>query len=104
MRAQLLHFPRSLIMSFSSAGEPTVAKAYLEEIRNDVIDATEEEKDLLVDEPQFVPILGNYLKSRDITLRRISSEIVEILSNSSAFRSGRIMEEGIGSSLAWVAV
>ncbi|KAF8337678.1 armadillo-type protein [Amanita rubescens] len=80
-----------------------ILKVYLQEIRNNVIDAREEEKDLLVDELQFVPALGNYLKSRDATLRRISSEIVEILSNGSAFRSGRIMEEGIGSSLAWVA-
>jgi hypothetical protein len=90
--------------SFSSAGDPTVTKVYLQEIRNNAIDAREEEKDLLVDELQFVPALGSYLKSRDATLRRISSEIVEILSNGSAFRSGRIMEEGIGSSLAWVAV
>ncbi len=90
------------MMSFSSARDPTVTKAYLQEIRHNAIDATEEEKDLLVD--QFVPALGNYLKSPDVMLRRISSEIVEILSNGSAFRSGRIMEEGIGSSLAWVAV
>ena len=92
------------MISFSSARDSTVSKAYLQEIRNNAIDATEEEKDLLVDEPQFVPALGNYLKSPDVMLRRISSEIVEILSNGSAFRSGRIMEEGIGSSLAWVAV
>lgn len=81
-----------------------VTKVYLQEIHNNVIDAKEDEKDLLVDELQFVPTLANYLKSRDTTLRRISSEIIEILSNGSAFRSGRIMEEGIGSSLAWVAV
>ena len=92
------------MMSFSSTREPTVTRAYLEEIRNNAIDGTEEEKNLLVDEHEFVPILGDYLKSRDGTLRRISSEIVEVLSNNSAFRSGRIMEEGIGSSLAWVAV
>ena len=91
-------------MSTFSAGDPTATKAYLQEIRNNAIDASEEEKNLLVDELQFVPALGNYLKSRDVVLRRISSEIVEILSNGSAFRSGRIMEEGIGSSLAWVAV
>jgi hypothetical protein len=92
------------MVSFSSSKEPTVTRAYLEAIRNNAIDATEDEKDLLVDELQFVPALGNYLKSRDVTLRRISSEIVEVLSSNSAFRSGRIMEEGIGSSLAWVAV
>ena len=102
MHAQLLDFPRSLIIF--SAGDPTVTKTYLQEIRNNVIDAPEGEKDLLVDELQFVPALSNYLESRDVALRRISSEIVEILSNGSAFRSGRIMEEGIGSSLAWVAV
>ena len=88
----------------SSAKDQSVTRAYLEAIRNNAIEATEEEKNLLVDEPQFVPVLGNYLKSRDVTLRRISSEIVEVLSNNSAFRSGRIMEEGMGSSLAWVAV
>jgi hypothetical protein len=92
------------MISIFSAGDPTVTKAYLQEIRNNAIDASEEVKDLLVDELQFVPALGNYLKSRDVALRRISSEIVEILSNGSAFRSGRIMEEGIGGSLAWVAV
>jgi hypothetical protein len=67
-------------------------------------DATEDEKDRLADEPEFVPVLGNYLKSRDVTLRRISSEIVEVLSKSSPFRSGKMMAEGIGSSLAWVSV
>ena len=104
MHAQLLDLPRSLMVSFSSAGDATVTKAYLQVIRDNAVDASEEEKDLLVDELPFVPALGHYLKSPDATLRRISSEIVEILSNGSAFRSGRIMEEGIGSSLAWVAV
>ena len=97
-------FPRLLMMSFSSAGDLTVTKVYLQEIRNNAINASEEEKASLVDELQFVPALGNYLKGHDVILRRISSEIVEILSNGSAFRSGRITKEGIGSSLAWVAV
>jgi hypothetical protein len=86
------------------AKEPTVARAYLQEIRVSANNATENEKDWLADEPQFVPVLGNYLKSRDVTLRRISSEIIEVLSNGSPFRSGRMMAEGIGSSLAWVSV
>jgi hypothetical protein len=90
--------------SFSSTKEPAVTRAFLQEIRASANDATEDEKDSLADEPHFVPVLGNYLKSRDVTLRRISSEIVEVLSNKSPFRSGRMMAEGIGSSLAWVSV
>jgi hypothetical protein len=66
--------------------------------------ATEIEKDKLANEPQFVPVLGNYLKSRDVTLRRISSEIIKLLSHGSPSRSGRMMAEGIGKSLAWVSV
>lgn len=55
-------------------------------------------------EPSFVPTLGKSLKNRDVMLRRVSSKIVEVLSNGSPTRSGRMMEEGIGSSLAYIAV
>jgi hypothetical protein len=68
-----------------------------------VSNATEHEKDWLANEP-FVPVLGKYLRSRDVALRRISSEIVGVLSDSSPSRSGRMMEKGIGRSLAWVVV
>jgi hypothetical protein len=68
------------------------------------MDATEHEKDLLADNSDFVPVLGDYLNSRNATLRRISSEIIEILADGSEWRAGRMMEEGIGRSLAWVAV
>jgi hypothetical protein len=90
------------MLSFSSAPEPTVAVNYLEEIRKIAIEATEDEKDLLADEPEFVRVLGHYLNSRDVVLRRIASEIVEMLSNNSPSRSGRMMESGIGRSLAGV--
>ena len=89
-------------MSFSSAGDPPVPMAYLQEIRKNAVNASEEEKDLLVDKLPFLPALGEYLKSPAVAL--LLSEIIQILSKGSAFRSAIIMEEVIGSSLAWVAV
>jgi len=68
------------------------------------MDATKDEKDLLADNSDFVPVLGDYLNSNNPTLRRISSEIIQILAGGSEWRAGRMMEEGIGQSLAWVAV
>lgn len=77
---------------------------YLQEVLISSQDAVEQEKDRLVDEPQFVRLLGVYLKSREVALRRISSQIVNVLSTGSPVRSGRMMMEGIGSSLAWISV
>jgi hypothetical protein len=68
------------------------------------MDATTDERDLLADNSDFVPVLGDYLNSNNATLRRISSEIIQILAGGSEWRAGRMMEEGIGQSLAWVAV
>lgn len=55
-------------------------------------------------EPSFVPAIGKYLKGNDATMRRDSSTIIQLLSMGSASRSGRIMNEGIGRYLSWVAV
>lgn len=62
------------------------------------------EKGWFVTEPSFVSAIGKYLKGNDTTMRRNSSAIVQLLSMGSASRSGRIMYEGIGRYLAWVAV
>jgi hypothetical protein len=91
-------------MAVFRANEPTVAKIYLQQVCIIARNATEDERDWLADEPQFVPVLGNHLKSRNGALRRISSEIIEVLSNNSPSRAGKMMAEGIGSSLAWVSV
>lgn len=84
--------------------EAAVLRCYLQETCTSATHATEAQKEWFVSEPSFVPTLGNYLKSRDVMLRRVSSEIIEVLSNGSPTRSGRMMEEGIGSSLAYIAV
>jgi hypothetical protein len=90
--------------NFSYSAEPQVARIYLQETRKYAINATEQEKDWLVTR-QFVTVLGSYLKGRNPTLRRLSSEIIEDLSRESSARSGAMMEEGtIGASLAHVAV
>lgn len=81
-----------------------MANSYLQAIRDTAKNAHEHEKNLLTDSGEFVPVLGHYLNSRTASLRRISSEIVKILSDRSVVRAGRMMEAGIGRSLAWVAV
>ena len=91
-------------MAIFSAKEPAVAKVYLQAICISARHATEDERDRLANEPQFVPALGNHLKSRNVALRRISSEIIEVLSNNSPSRAEKMMAAGIGSSLAWVSV
>jgi hypothetical protein len=87
----------------SAGGEGDIAKSYLQAIRDTAKDATELEKSLLAANDHFVPVLGEYLNSRNPSLRRISSEIIQILSDRSISRAGRMMDEGIGRSLAWVA-
>jgi hypothetical protein len=87
-----------------AGGEGNIAKSYLQAIHDTAKKATELEKDLLADNGEFVPVLGDYLNSRNASLRRISSEIIQILADGSAWRAGRLMDEGIGKSLAWVAV
>lgn len=91
-------------MAVSRANVLTVAKVYLQQICISARYATDDERDWLAAEPQFVPVLGNHLKSRNVALRRISSEIIEVLSSNSPSRAGKMMAEGIGSSLAWVSV
>lgn len=88
----------------SRARDTVVSAAYLQATRVNLSVATEEERDILAEEPQFVTAVGDFLKSRHAALRRISSEIIEVLSCNSPLRSGILMEEGIGSSLAWLAV
>jgi hypothetical protein len=87
-----------------AGGEGNIAKSYLQAIHDTAKNATELEKNLLADNGHFVPVLGEYLNSRNPSLRRISSEIIKILSDRSVSRAGRMMDEGIGRSLAWVAV
>lgn len=84
--------------------DTAVAIAYLQETCVIANDATQEEKTRLANEPHFVVALGNHLKGRDVVLRRISSEIIDTLSRGSPLRSGILMTEGIGRSLAWVSV
>ena len=55
-------------------------------------------------EPSFVPAVGEYLKGHDAAMRRHCSSIIQLLSTGSPSRSARIMSEGIGKSLSWVAV
>ena len=55
-------------------------------------------------EPSFVSAIGKHLKGRDVAMRRDSSTIIKFISKGSASRSGRIMDEGIGQDLSWVAL
>ncbi|RDB26380.1 hypothetical protein Hypma_006519 [Hypsizygus marmoreus] len=81
-----------------------VVRAFLEETYTAVKNATESEKEWFVTAKSFISVVGYYLRGHDVTMRRHSSAIVELLSKGSPQRSGRIMEEGIGSSLAWLAI
>lgn len=67
-------------------------------------DSRDREKDYFVMEPSFVSAIGRHLKGRDVAMRRDSSTIIEFISKGSASRSGRIMDEGIGQNLSWVAL
>ena len=91
-------------MISSAEGGGNVAKSYLQAIHDYAIEATESDMDLLADNVEFVPVLGEYLNSRNAALRRISSEMIHIIAEGSGWRAGRMMEEGIGASLVWAAV
>ena len=62
------------------------------------------EKDWFVAEPSFILIIGEHLKGSDATTRRYASTIISLLSKGSQTRSGRIMNQGIGQYLSWIAL
>jgi hypothetical protein len=62
------------------------------------------EKDLFVADPSFVSIIGEYLTVNDATARRYASTIIDLLSKGSQMRSGKIVNEGIGQDLSWIAL
>lgn len=90
--------------TFDSVHDANVVRAYLEVTRYTIEDCHENVKGWFVAEPLFIPAIGKYLKGRDAAMRRDCSSIIHALSTGSASRSGRIMNEGIGKFLSWVAV
>lgn len=63
-----------------------------------------DEKNWFIAEPSFVSIIGEHLKGSDATTRRYASTIIDLLSKGSQSRSGRIMNQGIGKDLSWIAL
>jgi hypothetical protein len=81
-----------------------VVQSFLLETCSVIENSNENEKGWFVAEPLFVSAIGEHLRGRDPAMRRDSSTIIRLLSTGSASRSGRIMNEGIGRYLSWIAV
>ncbi|KAF8893188.1 hypothetical protein CPB84DRAFT_1321116 [Gymnopilus junonius] len=81
-----------------------VVRSFLQETCTVIENSNENEKGWFAAEPSFVSAIGEHLKGHDPTMHRHSSIIIQILSVGSTSRSGRIMNEGIGQYLSWVAV
>ena len=77
---------------------------FLQETCAIIENSNENEKDWFVAEPSFVSTIGEHLKGRDATTRRYASTIIDLLSKGSQVRSGRIMNQGIGQDLSWIAL
>lgn len=84
--------------------DENVVRSYLEAAHHVIQNCHENQKEWFVAEPSFVPAIGKYLKGNDAAMRRDCSSIIQLLSTGSASRSGRIMNEGIGEYLSWVAM
>ena len=77
---------------------------FLQETCARIEDSNGNEKDWFVSEPSFVSIIGKHLTGSDATTRRYASTIIDLLSKGSRLRSGRIMNQGIGQDLSWLAL
>jgi hypothetical protein len=81
-----------------------VIQMFLEETCARIENGNGTEKDSFVAQPSFVSIIGEHLIGSDATTRRCASTIIDLLSKGSQQRSGRIMNEGIGRDLSWIAL
>ena len=81
-----------------------VIHVFLHEICARIENSNESEKNWFVTEPSFVSTIGEHLKGSDATTRRYASTIIDLLSRNSQDRSGKIMNEGIGKDLSWIAL
>ena len=81
-----------------------VIQVFLQETCVRIENGNETEKDWFVAEPSFVSIIGVHLKGSDATTRRYASTIIDLLSKGSQSRSGKIMNQGIGQTLSWIAL
>ena len=77
---------------------------FLQEICARIEDSNGNEKDLFIAEPSFVSTIGEHLADNDGTTRHYASTIIDLLSKGSQGRSGRIMNQGIGKDLSWIAL
>jgi len=81
-----------------------VVQSFLQETCYAIENSNENEKGRFVTEPSFISTIGKHLMGQDPSIRRDSSTVIRLLSTGSASRSGRIMNEGIGKYLSWIAV
>ena len=94
-----------MLKIFISVANVNIVQTFLREICVVIKKSTEDGKDQFVSEPRFVSIIGSHLaQSQNTTMHRNCSTIVQLLSKGSSSRSGRIMDEGIGRYLSWLAV
>jgi hypothetical protein len=66
---------------------------YLYVLHSELYNASESDKELLVDESEFVSAL---LQDRNAKMDRVSTEIVGMLSHKSLQRSAKLMDYGVG--------
>ena len=81
-----------------------IIQVFLQETCARIESSNGSEKDWFVSEPSFVPTIGEHLKGGDATTRRYASTIIDLLSKGSQLRSARIMNQGIGEDLSWIAL
>ena len=81
-----------------------INQVFLREICSRIKNSNGNEKDRFVAQPSFVSKIGEHLRGNDATTRRHASTIIDLLSRGSESRSGRIMSEGVGWDLSWIAL
>jgi hypothetical protein len=86
------------------AEDINISATYLEQTLVALRRATDSQKDLICDDPSFAIVLALSLKSRNPKKRRISSEIIAVIAESSATRSAKLLEEGVASTLARISM
>ena len=94
----------ALKINFIRVSDTNVVQAFLKSTCDIIENINDTEKGRFVSEPSFISVVGEHLKGTDPTMRQNCSAIVELLSKGSPSRSGRIMKEGIGQYLSWVAL
>ncbi|KDR76392.1 hypothetical protein GALMADRAFT_140093 [Galerina marginata CBS 339.88] len=93
-----------LIVKTLTAKDNAVTGKFFAVVHAAALNAADDIRNELATDSSFVSVLGRHLKSQDSAMRRLASEVIDVLSKRSSGRSEKMMQAGIGESLAWVAV